>query len=184
MDTMSLRFPRVEVQTAPRRPPAGPGPRRRAGSPGPGGPLAGRFPGAACAVDCAAARYARNAAQSPPGVNGQEGKAGRTDPGDPFDGASPLSVARGVPPRGQSGTTSAAARASTAPMLGRYLDSETLAPLLASARQHGAAPPRLHAVPEAMLVDALLVARAVCRSHDLASRKPRILHDFGAAGQG
>jgi len=171
MDTGSLRSRRANGRTRRRRPPAARAPPLRQARAGSAARPAAGSPAGAGEAGSVRERYVRIAPRSPPCVNAQEGKAERTDRDDPFGGASPRSSARAVRWRAQSGTTSAAVRSSTAPVLRRDPDGETLPPLLAAGRKHGPAPARLHAVPETMLVRAFAVVRTIRRSHGSCLQK-------------
>src|SRR6185369_2195463 len=53
-----------------------------------------------------------------------------------------------------------------APVFGWNTDDETLAALLAAARQGGAAPNGFHPRAESMFIDASPISRPICRTHN------------------
>jgi hypothetical protein len=58
-----------------------------------------------------------------------------------------------------------------APVFGWNTDGETLATLLAPAREGGAAPNSFHPRAKSVLIDAPPIARPICRAHEISSSK-------------
>jgi len=71
-----------------------------------------------------------------------------------------------------------------APVFGWRTNGETLATLLAPARQCRAAPDRFHPRAESMLIDAPPIARPVRRTHKFPRVRPGKLPGSRRAGQG
>src|SRR6266705_3910479 len=71
-----------------------------------------------------------------------------------------------------------------APVFGWSTNGETLATLLAPARQCRAAPDRFHPRAESMLIDAPPIARPVRRTHKFPRVRPGKLPGSRRAGQG
>src|SRR5213593_3598126 len=71
-----------------------------------------------------------------------------------------------------------------APVFGWRTNGETLATLLAPARQCGAAPHRFHPRAESMLIDAPPIARPIRRTHKFPRVRPGKLPGSRRTGQG